>query len=228
MRTAGPLLVFDGLGGIGWLAHCFTTRAFEESPPPAGRNMEALARRLRDARFPSARAVVWGEQVHGRGVAVAGASAEGFAEAPGADAVATAVPGVLLLARGADCPVVFIADLRRRAVALVHSGRRGTGMRAASAVLAAMGDSFGTVPADCRAAIGPSIGPCCYPADLWGMLEEELRGLGVAAVENPRLCTACRPDLFFSHRRDRGAPGRMLAAAMLKDVLCNSLEHNRI
>lgn len=49
--------------------------------------------------------------------------------------------------------------------------------------------------------------------DLVAVAEDQLRGAGlarcrVAAVD---LCTACRPDLFYSHRRDGNGTGRMAA-----------------
>jgi len=48
------------------------------------------------------------------------------------------------------------------AVAAVHAGWRGTAARAAVAALNAMKREYGTHPTNVVAAIGPSIGPCCY------------------------------------------------------------------
>jgi copper oxidase (laccase) domain-containing protein len=47
-------------------------------------------------------------------------------------------------------------------VAAVHAGWRGTAARAAVAALDALEQEFGAKPADVIAAIGPSIGSCCY------------------------------------------------------------------
>jgi copper oxidase (laccase) domain-containing protein len=44
--------------------------------------------------------------------------------------------------------------------------------------------------------------------DLRAIAERQLRDLGVERVEHVDLCTSCRPDLFFSHRRDNGVTGR--------------------
>ena len=44
--------------------------------------------------------------------------------------------------------------------------------------------------------------------DLRGVAEDQLRRAGVERVEHVDLCTSCRPDLFFSHRRDDGVTGR--------------------
>lgn len=47
--------------------------------------------------------------------------------------------------------------------------------------------------------------------DLWKANELQLKELGVQEIVNSELCTCCRQDLFFSHRRDKGRTGRMLA-----------------
>ena len=44
--------------------------------------------------------------------------------------------------------------------------------------------------------------------DLRAVAEARLRAAGVERIEHVDLCTACRPDLFFSHRRDDGVTGR--------------------
>src|SRR5207245_11539650 len=51
--------------------------------------------------------------------------------------------------------------------------------------------------------------------DLWSANEALLRGAGVdpARVENPRLCTACHPELLYSYRR--GSRGRLVTLAAL-------------
>ena len=51
---------------------------------------------------------------------------------------------------------------KRRAVAAIHSGWRGTLLRIAAKALGRMRMEFGTSPQDVIAAIGPSIGRCCY------------------------------------------------------------------
>lgn len=83
-------------------------------------------------------------------------------EAPKADALFTREPGVLLAVQTADCVPILLADTKRRAVAAIHSGWRGTLARIAAKTLGRMQMEFGTRAADVIAALGPAIGRCCY------------------------------------------------------------------
>jgi copper oxidase (laccase) domain-containing protein len=71
--------------------------------------------------------------------------------------------------------------------------------------------AFGTTPDDCLAVISPSIGPCHYEMDLWAGIEAQLRAAGVRDIHNPRGCTACHLDRFYSYRAEKGQTGRHLA-----------------
>lgn len=82
--------------------------------------------------------------------------------APKGDALITRQPGVLLGIQTADCIPILLADTKRHAVAAIHSGWRGTAQRIAEKTLGRMQMEFGTRPEDVVAAIGPSIGGCCY------------------------------------------------------------------
>ncbi|MCL4426014.1 MAG: peptidoglycan editing factor PgeF [Firmicutes bacterium] len=116
-------------------------------------------------------AVVTAEQVHGdRIVRVTkedggrGALERGSA-VRGADGLITDTPGLVLLALYADCVPIFLLDPLRPAIGLAHAGWRGTVLRVAEKTVAAMSREFGSDPGKCRAALGPSIGPCCYEVD---------------------------------------------------------------
>ena len=50
-------------------------------------------------------------------------------------------------------------------------------------------------------------------------LQLQERGVPDANILSADLCTACRQDLFFSHRASRGRTGRQINVLMLKDVL---------
>jgi polyphenol oxidase len=79
-----------------------------------------------------------------------------------ADASITNHAGLLLGVQTADCVPILLADPKNRAVAAVHAGWRGTLARIAAKTIGQMQMHFGTAPSDLLAAIGPSIGGCCY------------------------------------------------------------------
>jgi purine-nucleoside/S-methyl-5'-thioadenosine phosphorylase / adenosine deaminase len=84
------------------------------------------------------------------------------ARPPQGDAAICRRPELLLGIQTADCVPILLADARRRVVAAVHAGWRGTLARIATKTLGRMRLEFGTQPEDVLAALGPAIGPCCY------------------------------------------------------------------
>ena len=126
----------------------------------------------------------------------------------------------------ADCLPVAIARANgaKPALAVLHVGWRGLLEGIVENGVAALGEG------PLAAAVGPGIGPCCYEVgpevtepytarfgpevvegrklDLWRAAELALNEAGVMEVERTDLCTFCHPELFFSHRRDRGITGR--------------------
>lgn len=135
-------------------------------------------------------------------------------------------PGQGMMLVTADCLPVAIARQNgaRPALAVLHVGWRGLLEGIVANGVDAVRDG------DLTAAIGPGIGPCCYEVgpdvaepyraafgdavlregrlDLWRAAELALERAGVAEVERTDLCTYCQPELFFSHRRERGTTGR--------------------
>lgn len=78
------------------------------------------------------------------------------------DASVTNCPGLLLAVQTADCIPILLVDPKKRAVAAIHAGWRGTLGRIAEKTIGRMQLEFGSWPQDLLAALGPSIGPCCY------------------------------------------------------------------
>ena len=78
------------------------------------------------------------------------------------DAHFTRERGVVLTVQSADCVPILLADPKRRAVAAIHAGWRGTLRRIGAKTLGRMQMEFGTDPADVIAALGPGISRCCY------------------------------------------------------------------
>ncbi len=85
-----------------------------------------------------------------------------FKEIAQTDALITDVPGIPLLMCYADCVPIFILDPVKKAIALIHSGRKGTELELTLKTLFKMKKIFETNPRSCLAAIFPSIGSCCY------------------------------------------------------------------
>ncbi|KAA6459748.1 peptidoglycan editing factor PgeF [Acidobacteria bacterium AB60] len=179
-------------------------------------------------------------QVHSAVIVTTGPDAPAQPACEG-DGLITAQPGILLGIQTADCVPVLVADRRRKAVAAFHAGWRGTVQRIVEHGIARMAREFGSQPQDLVAAIGPAIGPCCYTvgpdllsafqaqfddaSSLFHTVGNDLRldlheanrrqllaaGLAPQAIALVGGCTACQPQLFFSHRAAHGRAGRMLS-----------------
>lgn len=78
------------------------------------------------------------------------------------DASTTNRPGILLGVQTADCVPILLVDPKKRAVAAIHAGWKGTLLRITEKTVGRMRMEFSSRPQDLLAAIGPSIGPCCY------------------------------------------------------------------
>lgn len=78
------------------------------------------------------------------------------------DGAVTNLPGVMLGVQTADCVPVLIADVNKRAMAAIHAGWRGTVAQIVEKGCAIMREEYGSRPEDMVAAVGPSIGACCY------------------------------------------------------------------
>lgn len=81
------------------------------------------------------------------------------------DGLITDDPGVTLVTYYADCVPLYFADPVHHAIGLAHAGWRGTVAGMAGKMVQAMHDHFQTDPHTLVAAIGPSIGSCCYEVD---------------------------------------------------------------
>ena len=79
-----------------------------------------------------------------------------------ADGMLSEMPGRLLGILTADCVPVLVADMRTHAVAAFHAGWRGTLARIVERGIGSMRLRYGSRPEDLVAAIGPSVGACCY------------------------------------------------------------------
>jgi len=192
------------------------------------RRFEGLEQCFGDRLEPPPPGVTTVRQVHGRVVLPAGDATSGVTEG---DGLATDKPGVVVGIWTADCvPVHLLAADARIAVA-VHCGWRGSAAGILDSALELLVKRWNVTPSELRAALGPSIGGCCYEVgeeveeafvahaggelgrvgfecrqgrlhlDLRRFLAAELQELGVPSVEEVGPCTACSPDVLHSYRK---------------------------
>ena len=76
----------------------------------------------------------------------------------------TAAPGIALGIFTADCVPILMVDVDRQVAAALHAGWRGTLAGIAGEGVRAM-VALGARPGSIRAALGPSIGLCCFEVD---------------------------------------------------------------
>ncbi|MEA4853538.1 MAG: peptidoglycan editing factor PgeF [Christensenella sp.] len=156
---------------------------------------------------------------------------------PECDALMTNVPQVTAVTLHADCVPLFFADPVKKAVCVAHAGWRGVYYEILVNIINGMRREYGSDPKDILVGIGPHIMRCCFKVqddvaepfaqkfgdsvvvcnglnkyvDLQSALMAQLKKCGVLAknVTCADLCTSCREDLFYSHRRDHGNTGAM-------------------
>ena len=78
------------------------------------------------------------------------------------DGLMTNIPGIPLITHYADCVPLFFLDTRNRAIAVIHSGWKGTVLKIGAKTIKQMNEVYGTKPEDCLVGIGPSIGRDCF------------------------------------------------------------------
>jgi YfiH family protein len=157
---AGRCLVDSALSTFA--RHLFTTRQLQFRDGSVDADYGAIARAFD---VPSS-SIVRVRQVHGKDVlTIDSRDAVPLPGAAAADAVITTSPGVVVSVRVADCVPILMADRARRVVAAIHAGWRGTAAGVARETVLRI-SGLGIDPASLVAAIGPSIGPCCYQVDL--------------------------------------------------------------
>jgi len=230
---------FEILGRLPGFVHGFSTRLGGVSSgdygslnigPNTADSPEAIRenrRRFFDVFHAEEKRAAIPGQVHGDHIAII--EKPGFY--PETDGLITATPGVLLTVQTADCVPVFIVDPVKNVAGLFHAGWRGTAANIVGQGVEIMTRKFGSAPANLTASIGPSIGPCCFEVgdevlkhfplntvegqhvDLWAANQQQLvaSGLQDVYIKSASMCTFCQQHLFYSHRRDQGVTGRMMA-----------------
>lgn len=142
----------------------------------------------------------------------------------------------------ADCVPILLADPVKKLISVVHAGWRGTAKRIVQKTIEIMIKHFDSDKKAILAAIGPSIGQCCYKVD--GVVAKEFgdnefinkkddywkldlkminlnqmvsSGVLGENISIEDICTSCRNDLFFSYRADNKKTGRQLNFIMMRE-----------
>ncbi len=94
-----------------------------------------------------------------------------------ADGLVTNLKSCFIAVKTADCVPVILFDPKRKVVAALHAGWRGTVLNIAAKGLSKMVADFGSDPQDILAGIGPSIAPCCFEVkeDVVNAIESQTR-----------------------------------------------------
>ena len=166
------ILQVPELAKLPWLVHGFSTKLGGVSPLEGGRvlnlgftewdtkeNVLENRSRFQSALGTADLKLISLKQIHSDVVHL-------FNSAPSetcqGDALATNRPGLLLGVQTADCVPILLVDPKKRAVVAIHAGWRGTLARIVVKAIGKMQMQYKSNPADLLAAIGPSIGGCCY------------------------------------------------------------------
>jgi len=136
-----------------------------------------------------------------------------------ADGLFSAQSGHVLLIKTADCFPVFLTD--GQTSVLVHIGWRGL----FGGIIKSLFNTVTNLRVNlARAVVGPGIEACCfavgsevallfpvryrifragkYNVDLPAIIVDELAAFGIKSITRCKTCTACRPELLNSYRRE--------------------------
>ncbi|MEP6495117.1 MAG: polyphenol oxidase family protein [bacterium] len=184
---------------------------------------------LRHELGPGGARLASANQCHGTRVLVHHPGWEGWLRADAADGHASIESGTALAVTIADCVPVFIAH-PSGAIALLHSGWRGTAGRIVAQGIATL-TRQGFPAAELLVHTGPAICGKCYEVssdvyaqltgtnpgkpttiDLRALIADHARASGVTHISTSASCTRCDNDRFYSHRA--GDSGRQLGVMM--------------
>jgi len=157
------------------------------------------------------------------------------------DALITDIPHIALCILTADCVPILLYDTKKKVIAAIHAGWKGTQSEIAYKTVRKMQQHYGSNPKDILAGIAPSIGKCCYEVDqnvaqhffhipksstpigdkymldLPYINQTQLLRAGVQKrhIKMSHICTACEVEQFFSYRKEHGCSGRFMSIISL-------------
>lgn len=160
------------------------------------------------------------------------------------DAQITNKRNIYLAVSVADCTPILIHDEKNNVVAAIHAGWRGTVGKIVSNALKLMKENYGTKGIDCKAFIGACISYENFEVgdEVAAHFEDSLKRFDTAKqkwfvnlkesnkeqlldfgllddnIEITNYCTVENNDTFFSHRKEKGITGRMMAVIGMRPL----------
>lgn len=183
----------------------------------------------------SSKTYISGSQVHGdRVIEITRDNINDIFEC---DAFITRERDVVLNIFVADCVPIVIYDKKQKVCGICHCGWKGTYLKLLSKTITQMEQRYKSSREDLLIGIGVSIGRCCYEVsqelykefnpgedegeikdnhyflDLKNINRNQALKAGVQAenISVMKYCSACRTDLFYSHRKEGEPTGRFSA-----------------
>lgn len=216
-----PVEQFAALNPLPGLAHGFTLRVpgieVSHDKMQALARLDGVHREVRTQHGLGAAPFYTAQQVHGNKIGVVEASTDANACFENCDGLITNQRGACLGIYVADCCAVYLVDPVRQVIGLVHSGKKGTELGIVARAIEAMAGHFGSQGSDLVVQLSPCIRPPHYEIDFAAAIVRQCRDLGVTAVHDGAVCTACDLNRYYSYRAEKGRTGRMLAFLALLD-----------
>lgn len=240
-RYEGDILYyeFNPFKDIDFIKHIFTSRI--------GWNIENALNNLSNIFNVPRSNIISLRQVHGSQIRIIDGKMNDHSKLIGreGDGLITNISNIVLITYHADCVPIYFLDKKKKIVGLAHGGWRGSFDNISGRMVHTLTKEYNSQPEDILAAIGPSIGPCCYEIskdlghkfaekyrnfdnilikkknniylDLWRLNYLQLRAKGIMNknITLSNSCTSCNIDKFYSYRREKGTNNRMVAAISL-------------
>lgn len=210
-----PAEQFAALTALPGIAHGFTLRVpgieMSHDKAEALARLDGVHREIRAEYGLGSAPFMTAQQVHGNEVAVVADAMARDKCFESCDGLITDQRGVCLGIYVADCCAVYLVDPVRRAIGLVHSGKKGTELGVVPNAIKSMVGQFGSRVSELAVQLSPCIRPPHYEVDFAAEIVRQCRALGVTSVNDPGVCTACDLDRYYSYRAEKGRTGRMLA-----------------
>jgi copper oxidase (laccase) domain-containing protein len=210
-----PAEQFPALNALAKVVHGFTLRVpgieVSHNKAEALALLDGVHRKVRSEHGLADMPFVTAQQVHGKDVALIDSTMSGDKCFENCDGLITDQRGVCVGIYVADCCAVFLVDPIRRAIGLVHSGKKGTELGVVPAAINKMTSQFGSQASDLVVQLSPCIRPPHYEIDFAAEIARHCRDLGVTSLYDGGVCTACDLRRYYSYRAEKGRTGRMLA-----------------